>query len=41
MTLPPYAIPWHRRLEARALAGVATIVAGSLVALTVVADEVV
>jgi PAS domain S-box-containing protein len=32
-------IPWHRRLEARALASVAAIIAVSLVALTVVADE--
>ena len=34
-------LPWHRRLEARALAGVTLIVGASLVALTVVADDVV
>jgi PAS domain S-box-containing protein len=34
-------IPWHRRLEARALAGVTAVVGASLLAITVVTSEVV
>src|SRR5918996_685510 len=37
----PLAIPWHRRLEARVLAGVTAIIGLSLAALTVVTGEVV
>ena len=37
----PIAIPWHRRLEARVLAGVTAIIGVSLAALTLVTGEVV
>ena len=37
----PVAIPWHRRLEARVLAGVTTIIGVSLAALTLVTGQVI